>query len=86
MSKFEKLILKILSGNSDQNFDFTDLLKILESTGFEVRIKGSHHIFTKENIEEIINLQPKGNKAKPYQVKQVRELLLRYKLIPDVEP
>lgn len=84
MSRFEKLIIKLLSANADQNFDFQDLIRILEATGFSERIKGSHHIFTKENVEEIINLQPRGNKAKPYQVKQVRELLLKYKLIPDV--
>ena len=84
MSRFEKLIIKLLSANADQNFDFHDLIRILEATGFSERIKGSHHIFTKENVEEIINLQPRGNKAKPYQVKQVRELLLKYKLIPDV--
>lgn len=83
MSKFDKLIIKLISANSDQNFDFEDLIKILVNTGFVYRIKGSHHIFTKDNIEEIINLQPKANKAKPYQVRQVRELLLKYKLIPD---
>ena len=48
--------------------------------GFKVRIKGSHHIFYKEGIDEIINLQSQGNKAKPYQVKQVRSLILKYKL------
>ena len=49
--------------------------------GFAQRIKGSHHIFSKEGIEEIINLQPVlGGKAKPYQVKQVRNLILKYKL------
>lgn len=49
-----------------------------------MRIKGSHHIFYKEDVEEIINLQPQNNKAKPYQVKQVREILINYKLIqPD---
>jgi len=48
--------------------------------GFSERIQGSHHIFTKENIVEIINLQPlKDGKAKPYQVKQVRNLFLKYK-------
>ncbi len=39
-----------------------------------------HHIFSKHGIEEIVNLQPKGTKAKPYQVKQVRKLIVRYKL------
>ena len=83
MSKFEKLILKLLLANSDRNFEFEDLVKILTTAEFDVRIKGSHHIFTKEGVEEIINIQPISNKAKPYQVKQVRELLLKYKLIPN---
>ena len=80
MSRFEKLIIKLLSANADQNFDFADLIRILEATGFSVRIKGSHHIFSKENIEEIINIQEIQGKAKPYQIKQVRNLILRYQL------
>jgi len=52
----------------------------LINLGFEKRIRGSHHIFAKEGIEEILNIQPKGSKAKNYQVKQVREVILKYKL------
>jgi len=85
MSKFDKLILKLLTANSDKNFEFNDLVKILMNVSFDVRIKGSHHIFTKESLEEIINIQPIDGKAKPYQVKQVRELLLKYKLVPNAE-
>jgi predicted RNA binding protein YcfA (HicA-like mRNA interferase family) len=81
MSKFEKLIQKVLSGSSDRNIDFTELCGLLETLGFDNRIKGSHHIYYKEEIPEIINLQPDGKKAKAYQVKQVRELLIKYKLI-----
>ena len=81
MSKFDKLLLKLLSGNSDKNFDFNDLLLLLERVDFKVRIKGSHHIFYKEGIAEIINLQSHGGKAKAYQVKQVREIFIKYKLI-----
>lgn len=83
MSKFEKIIQKVLSGSSDRNIDFNDLCNLLETLGFNSRIKGSHHIYFKEEIEEIVNLQPLNNKAKPYQVKQVRELLIKYKLIPS---
>ena len=85
MSKFIKLILKLLASNSDRNFDFADLIKILEQCEFNLRIKGSHHIFSRGDVDEIINLQPDGHKAKPYQVKQVRELLLKYKLVPNDE-
>jgi predicted RNA binding protein YcfA (HicA-like mRNA interferase family) len=83
MSKFEKLVQKVLSGSSDRNINFNDLCNLLESLGFDNRIKGSHHIYYKTGIDEIINLQPINNKAKPYQVKQVRELLIKYKLITD---
>jgi predicted RNA binding protein YcfA (HicA-like mRNA interferase family) len=80
MGKSEKLLLKILRGTSDGNIPFDQLCQLLISMGFEKRIRGSHHIFAKEGIEEILNIQPKGNKAKVYQVKQVRELILRYGL------
>lgn len=84
MGKFEKLVIKLLSGSADKNFDFNDLVKILQNLGFEMRnTGGSHHIFYKDGIEEIINLQPKNGKAKPYQVKQVRELIVNYKLWKD---
>lgn len=81
MSKFEKIVLKVLSGNTDRNINFIDLCNLLETLGFDNRIKGSHHIYYKSGIDEIINLQPLNNKAKAYQVKQVRELLIKYKLI-----
>jgi hypothetical protein len=64
MSKFDKLILKLLSGTSDKNFDFTYLLLLLEKFGFTIRIKGSHHIFFKDEVDEIINIQPNNKKAK----------------------
>jgi predicted RNA binding protein YcfA (HicA-like mRNA interferase family) len=80
MSKSEKMLEKIMRGTSDTNIDFSDLKQILTSLGFQDRLRGSHHIFTKDGVLEIINLQPKGAKAKPYQVKQVRNLILKYKL------
>jgi predicted RNA binding protein YcfA (HicA-like mRNA interferase family) len=80
MGKYEKLIEKILIGKSDHNIDFNDLVNLLLNLGFDQRIKGSHHIFYKEDIEEIINIQPTGNKAKPYQVKQIRNMIIYYQL------
>ena len=83
MSKFDKLIITLLSGNADKNFKFDDLVKILLTLDFQLRINGSHHIFTKNEVVEIINVQPINNMAKPYQVKQVRELIIKYKLLPN---
>jgi hypothetical protein len=81
MSKAEKLALKILSGKSDQNFGFDDLCHVIEGAGFQLRSgKGSHRIYYKDGVVEIINVQPRNGKAKPYQVKQVRDLLLKYKI------
>lgn len=80
MSKAEKVRGNILSGQSDKNIKFDDIRYILNKMGFQERIRGDHHIFTKEGVEEIINLQPVGNLAKAYQVKQVRGLILKYKL------
>ena len=70
----------ILSGMQDNNISFSDLYNILVTLGFSVRIKGDHHIFTRTDVVEIINIQPDGSKAKPYQVKQIRNLILKYKL------
>lgn len=74
------MILQILSGTSDANIGFKDLCQLLIHLGFDERTKGSHHIFRKSGIEEKINLQKDGNKAKPYQVKQIRAVILKYKL------
>lgn len=80
MNKHEKLLTQILSGASDTNISFDGLCGLLKHLGFEERIRGSHHIFTKDGVFEILNLQPKSGKSKPYQVKQVRNIILKYKL------
>ena len=80
MTQFQKLISKILSGTNDKNIRFGELCNVLIKIGFQQRVKGDHHIFYKEGIEEIINIQPKKNMAKSYQVKQIRKLILDNKL------
>lgn len=82
MSKLKKLIDKILRGASDANVDFEDLRNLLKKLEFQERIRGDHHIFSRNDVEEIINLQPnRENKAKPYQIKQVRVIIIKYKLV-----
>ena len=80
MSKFEKILTKILRGTSDANIGFDELVSLLIRLGFQSRIRGSHHIFYMDNIVEIINIQEKSGKAKPYQVKQIRSIILKYKI------
>jgi len=81
LTQRDKLIVRILAGTSDKNIDFNDLTRLLDSFSFSYRVKGSHYIYFKEGIEEIVNIQPlSNNKAKSYQVKQIRLLILKYKL------
>ena len=80
MGQREKSLLSILSGLNDKSIMFSDLQKTLDWLGFSCRIKGDYFIFTKEGIKEIINIQPLKDKAKPYQVRQVRNIILDYKL------
>ena len=74
-----------LRGTSDTNVPFEAFRSLLRDLGFDERIKGSHHIFSKEGVAEILNLQPKGSKAKPYQVQQVRRVILKYHLAGDAD-
>ena len=84
MGKYEKIFAGILSGRNDQSIRFTELVHLLLAMGFNERVKGSHHIYYRQDIEEILNLQPKGSQAKAYQVRQVRNIILKYRMeMPD---
>ncbi len=80
MGKADKIMQRILSGASDTSIPFKALCYLLNRLDFEERIRGDHHIFTRVDVEEIINLQPIGSKAKSYQIKQVRNLFIKYQL------
>jgi len=80
MGKLEKLYEHILMRRSDTNVPFETLCLLLKRLGFEERIRGDHHVFTRDGVDEIINLQPKESKGKPYQIKQVRNLILKYNI------
>jgi len=80
MGRVEKVHDRILEGRSDANIDFEDLRNLLIHLGFTERIKGSHHNYRKEGVAERPNLQRDGNKAKSYQVRQIRMILKKYNL------
>ncbi|CDD64181.1 putative uncharacterized protein [Firmicutes bacterium CAG:882] len=80
MPTVDKILIDVMSGTKDNNIRFADLQKLLETLGFKCRIRGDHFIYTKDGITEIINIQPDKNKTKPYQVKQVRSIILKYRL------
>lgn len=83
MAKTDPILFKVLRGMSDANISFAELRWLLLSMGFDERVRGSHHIFSKVGVRDIINLQPKGSKAKPYQVEQVRKLIIEHGLGDD---
>ena len=71
---------KILTGRSDANIRFDDLRAFLLRLGFVERTRGSHYIFRREGVRERLNIQRDGSHAKPYQVRQVRQIILRHHL------
>ena len=78
-----KILDRVLRGTSDANIRFDDLRRVLKRLGFEERIRGNHHIFTRDGVEEILNLQPRGSLAKAYQVKHVRNVIVQYRLAEE---
>jgi hypothetical protein len=79
------ILEKVLTGLSDKNIRFSELRNLVLSLGFDERIKGDHPIFTKAGILEILNLQPlRDAMAKAYQVKQVRSIILKYKIRKEI--
>ena len=80
MTSIPKLMAAVLSGTRDNNIAFSDLQRVILSLGFRCRVKGDHFIYWQSGIEEIINSQPDGNNAKAYQVRQIRNIILKYRL------
>ncbi len=84
VGRAEKTLADIVNGARDNNSRFEDLRVVLERLGFQCRVKGDHFIYTRDGVAEIINIQPAGGKSKPYQVKQVRGIILEYQLGGDI--
>ena len=78
MNQYGELRQRILNGRSDANVRFDELRAFLLRLGFVERVRGSHHNFRKEGVRERLNLQRDGSHAKPYQVRQVRQIILRH--------
>ncbi len=80
MGRAQKTLERLLRGQSDANVEFADLTALLQALDFEERVRGSHHIFVRPGIDELLNLQRDRSKAKVYQVRQVRAVILKYNL------
>jgi predicted RNA binding protein YcfA (HicA-like mRNA interferase family) len=87
MSRAKKTLDKILRGGGDANISFRDFRAVVEYVGFELdRVSGSHFIYHRDGIPDIINIQAKKGKAKPRQVEQVRDLIIKHGLALTIYP
>ena len=84
MSKHGAVLHRILQGNSDAGIAFDDLCQLMRRLGFAERTRGRYTTFRFDGVDEHINLQRDGNQAKPYQVRQVRAVILKYHLGADL--
>ncbi len=83
--KKRKLLQKLLSGS--KNIRFSEAVACAEAFGFQLsRVSGSHHIYVHDDVPELVNLQNVKGKAKPYQVKQLLQIIERYNLHIKEEP
>lgn len=86
MARWRLVLARVLSGSADRNVRFADLCGLLRALGFDERVRGSHHIYTRGDVVEILNLQPRDDGlGKPYQVRQVRDLIVKYRLAREIE-
>jgi predicted RNA binding protein YcfA (HicA-like mRNA interferase family) len=84
--KPRKILEKILAGS--KNVSFTDMRRLVEAFGFRLsRVAGSHHIFIRSDVPNLVNLQEVRGEAKPYQIRQFLKLVEEYNLrLEDDEP
>jgi len=75
MTDWRTTFERVMSGHSDASVRFNDLCQMLRAVGFTERTSGSHHLFSRPGVREMINLQRDGSQAKTYQVRQVRKVL-----------
>jgi hypothetical protein len=75
-----RLLVRLASG-AFTNVEFSDALRLVEALGFEeLRMGGSHHVFARPGVAELLNLQDRKGQAKPYQLRQLMTLVRRYDL------
>jgi len=81
----EKLRGRIARG-AVKNVDFDDLIRLLQALDFkEVGGRGSHRVFVRSGVAEILTLQEVHGQAKPYQVRQIAALIHQYNLDLEAE-
>ena len=78
--EYQKLLARLASG-AVQNVSFREFAALVRAFGFQlVRVNGSHHIFARPNVPQLVNLQDASGEAKPYQIRQFLRIVERYNL------
>lgn len=63
------------------NIAFRDFQRLMEELGFRLaRISGSHHIYIHPRVPRPMNVQSFGKEAKPYQIRQLRDIIEEFGL------
>ena len=80
-----RLLARLARGDV-ANVSYSDLTRLVEAFGFELRrTSGSHHVYAHPEVRELLNLQDVRGEAKPYQIRQFLRLVERYALRMEEE-
>jgi hypothetical protein len=79
MTRRRKLIEKVR--NNPSGVRFQEICLLAGHQGFTKRGgKGSHVVYEKDGVEEILTFQDREGMAKPYQVKRLLAMIEKYRL------
>jgi predicted RNA binding protein YcfA (HicA-like mRNA interferase family) len=82
MAKADAILEKVISGHG--RIPFRDFQKLLVKLGFRLgRTRGSHHVYVHPKVTRPLSIQSMGNEAKPFQVRQLRDMIVEFDLKLD---
>lgn len=80
MTKIEKLYARV-TANPGQQISFRDFVALIEAVGFRhARSKGSHRSYRHPDCPKLLVIQPQGNRAKRYQVREFLDMVEEFRL------
>ncbi len=82
MAKLKRVLDTIPTGKG--TITFRDFERALTALGFRLdRTAGSHRIYLHPRVSRPISVQPLGKDAKPYQIRQLRDMIREFELTLD---
>lgn len=74
MNQITKLYAQLVSTRAAMRF--ADFERVLKAFGFTLEcISGSHHIYKHPDVPRRLSIQPRGGRAKPYQIEQFLDMI-----------